>query len=114
MLEYVNCNICGGSEYKIINTCKITKEDADIPQKVLNLVRCKNCGLIFVNPRPLLSISQIKELYSKDYFDKGYMKFYSDVKEESTFQSNESFSYRLSLIEKYMSSFSGIPHAVPN
>jgi 2-polyprenyl-3-methyl-5-hydroxy-6-metoxy-1,4-benzoquinol methylase len=42
----------------------------------------------------------MNELYSKDYFHKGYMKFYSDEK-ETTFQSNESYSYRLSLIEKY-------------
>lgn len=100
MFEYTHCNICGSDKYKVINTCKIAEDDAKIQQKFIDLVRCRNCGLVFINPQPLFSASQMKEMYSKDYFDRGYMKFYCDEK-EATFQSNESFSYRLSLIERY-------------
>lgn len=86
-----------------MNTCKITKEDADIPEEVLTMVRCKNCGFIFLNPRLGFSKNYIVGLYNKEYFNKGYMKFYSGG-EECICQSNEPFSYRLDLIEKYKTS----------
>jgi len=39
-LEYINCNLCGADEPKIL----IRRESA-------NIVKCKKCGLIYVNPR---------------------------------------------------------------
>lgn len=41
MLEYINCNLCGGNKTKIL----ISKEP-------FNIVQCKKCGLIYTNPRP--------------------------------------------------------------
>lgn len=100
MLEYINCPICGSNAYKRINTCKITQEDADIPEKALDMVRCRGCGLIFVNPQPRFTQQQTQKLYDREYFNKGYMKFY-DANTDSVLQSNEPFSYRLDLIEKH-------------
>lgn len=102
MLEYVKCHICGSSDYKIINKCRIADEDAEVPvgQECLSLVKCKACGLVFVNPQPLFSAEELERLYAKEYFNKDYMKFYGEEK-PGALQSNEPFSHRLDLIEKY-------------
>ena len=99
MLENVSCCICASKASTVINTCRILKEDADIPEQYLDLVKCSSCGLVYVNPRPV----KLEELYSKEYFDAAYMKFYGDKDAGST-QSNEPFDFRLSLIEKYRKS----------
>lgn len=100
MLEYINCPICQTNAYRLINTCKITGEDADIPRKALDMVRCSICGLIFVNPQPRFTPEQMQKLYDREYFNKGYMKFY-DINADRVLQSNEPFSYRLDLIGKH-------------
>ena len=41
-VEHVNCPMCNSNKYK-----KIT-----IEWGILGIVKCKNCGLIYVNPRP--------------------------------------------------------------
>jgi SAM-dependent methyltransferase len=43
----------------------------------------------------------MKKLYDREYFNKGYMKFYGEQREDCAFQSNEPFSYRLDLIERH-------------
>jgi len=101
VLEYINCPICRSNAYRRINTCKIAPEDADIPEKALDMVRCRGCGLIFINPQPRFPKEQMKKLYDREYFNKGYMKFYDDQREVCSFQSNEPFSCRLDLIERH-------------
>ena len=39
--KYVNCNLCGQNNYKIL------QEDS-----LFKVVRCKNCSLIYTNPQP--------------------------------------------------------------
>lgn len=39
-LEYVKCNLCGADDFKLI-----------IPWGSSNVVKCKNCGLIYRNLR---------------------------------------------------------------
>lgn len=55
----VACNLCGA--------------DATVPwgaaKDGLQLVQCRRCTLIYVNPR--LSPAALKDLYSQDYFDDG-------------------------------------------
>ena len=89
MVEYINCAICGSNSYRTINTCRIEKEDARIQEKILNIVKCNICGLIFVNPQSRFLKEDMKNLYNKEYFDKGYMRF------------NEPFVFRMDFIEKY-------------
>jgi ubiquinone/menaquinone biosynthesis C-methylase UbiE len=55
---------------------------------------------VYVNPQPKISSDKSAELYSKEYFDSGYMRFYSDDN-EGALQSNEPFDFRMRLIEKY-------------
>ena len=40
-MEFVNCNLCGQSEEKLVAT-----------QNTYKMVECKNCELIYLNPRP--------------------------------------------------------------
>ncbi len=54
-MEYVKCNICALEDTKFL--LKIEKA---------NIVKCKNCGLVYVNPRP--TKKELSKLYQKDYY----------------------------------------------
>lgn len=101
-VKHISCDICGGNDFRTVAICDIAPIDAKMEEKTLALVQCKGCSLVFVNPQPVFSKEKFADLYSREYFDKGYMKFY-DVKKDGAVQSNEDFSYRLSLIEKFKS-----------
>lgn len=52
-MEYINCNICNTDETRMITI-----------QNNYRVVKCKNCGLVYVNPRP--TQETLIELYN-DY-----------------------------------------------
>jgi len=63
--ESVPCGVCGGVESKPLFSCG----DPDgISQELFTLVRCSNCGLIFVNPRP--APAEIGHFYFQAYYKK--------------------------------------------
>jgi len=82
-MEYVNCNLCGYDDTKklFVNYDRLHNTTA-----VYNIVQCKKCGLVYINPRP--NINEIKNYYPKNYysyspsksykrmFDKHIMKFF--------------------------------------
>ena len=96
--ENINCNFCRSNRHKKIANCKIEEQDCSLPIGAMSIVRCKKCGLTFVNPRPQYSKVDLDKLYSQDYFDAPYMKFYID---QGGKQSNEPFDFRLDWIERY-------------
>ena len=53
------CNLCGGHEAKLLQ--RLDKGNA---------VKCKNCGLIFVDPMP--EISDYDEIYGEKYYEGGW------------------------------------------
>lgn len=53
-MEYVNCNLCNSSEYKLFREIYGHR-----------LVKCKQCGLVYLNPRP--TQQEINEEYSAEY-----------------------------------------------
>ncbi|MDD5657777.1 MAG: class I SAM-dependent methyltransferase [Elusimicrobia bacterium] len=55
----VACNLCGRDD----------SETWGRPKDGLRLVRCRNCGLIYVNPRP--TPEALADYYRKDYFEGG-------------------------------------------
>jgi len=65
----VFCNLCGENKSEHLTSCKIEKADADLPFDELNIVKCKNCGLVYVNPRPEYLKDEVEKIYSKEYFD---------------------------------------------
>ncbi len=67
-MESVNCAICG-------------EDNTDILYVVdsFRIVRCSNCGLVYVNPR--LSNDELKHIYdSQDYYRSGYPNYLSKKK----------------------------------
>ena len=112
-LEYVNCNLCGRSNTKLFATASYMgylnrrpelKNDDDpivkneeLANYKFSLVKCKNCGLVYVNPR--LTGKSLAELYEREYFS-----YYINTKSEGHKKREETFKTEIaeleSLIEK--------------
>ncbi|MBE0427549.1 MAG: hypothetical protein IBX72_13015 [Nitrospirae bacterium] len=75
--EYVNCDLCR------LDSTELLYQVAECTERYsesFNLVRCKNCGLVYVNPRP------VKEELYKYYPQESYYA-YQNV-ENKTFRTN--------------------------
>ncbi len=68
-MEWVNCDLCGQS-----NSDTIIKQRDIIynvkPEEYYYLQKCRNCGLVYLNPRP--DIDEIKTYYKEDYYYHSY------------------------------------------
>jgi SAM-dependent methyltransferase len=61
-MEFVNCALCGSNN----NTLLLQNKDYRYGHsKVFNIVKCRDCSLIYLNPRP--SAESILNHYTKDY-----------------------------------------------
>lgn len=95
MLEQVRCNLCGADD-----TAPLTQVDG------FHIVRCKRCGLLYVNPRYREDVLQ--EIYTETYYDHdgivngleffGYDNYVAD--EENI---KITFARRLKTIERHVS-----------
>jgi len=47
-MEYISCNLCSSNSLKAFLKTKVS----DITKTSFDLVKCDNCGLVFMNPRP--------------------------------------------------------------
>ncbi|MFX0133857.1 MAG: class I SAM-dependent methyltransferase [Candidatus Hodarchaeota archaeon] len=65
MVKTVQCEICSNTETTLIQNTHISLGSAEI-----DLVRCNQCGLVYLNPQP--TEDEIKQLYSDDYFIQWY------------------------------------------
>jgi len=63
MLENVSCNLCGKLKTDFI--LEVVDNTIGQEQK-FNVVRCKSCGLVYVNPRP--SQNEIAQYYPEDSY----------------------------------------------
>ena len=82
-MEKVNCAICDMDDTKRI-----------LIKNSFNIVRCKSCGLIYINPRP--TEEELINFYSsKSDRDKSYQKINGDRK------NIEKLKNRLNIIEKF-------------
>jgi len=60
-MEFINCNLCGSNDTKVLYEVKgrlIGKEN-------FNIVQCKQCGLVYTNPRP--TVKEIEKYYPPNY-----------------------------------------------
>lgn len=84
------CNLCGHNNYDII-----------VEQPKRKIIRCRNCGLVFVGLQP--SIEEIQLIYTKDYYRSdsslGY-KDYTEIQDVLV----ETAKLRLRELEKFCSS----------
>lgn len=56
MLEHISCAVCDSQNYKPI-----------FQKQSFRLVRCENCGLVYVNPR--LSDKDLNQTYTQEYYN---------------------------------------------
>jgi len=99
--EKVNCTICGSSKYSVIYEADYSLEkDRDLAQKfrasgdellVDQLVKCADCGLIFINPRLKSSL-----------VTKGYEEGSDEVFVSQAPARELTFSKALKKIERYI------------
>ncbi len=70
----IPCNSCSEEIFKTLFQKKSSKDE------VFQVVKCKTCGLVQVNPQP--SMEEVAKYYSDEYFtkrtDRGYDNYYSD------------------------------------
>ena len=104
-IEYVSCNFCGSNDYAIY----LEQEDNRYPQTPrykFRLVRCKECNLIYLNPRPTPEF--IDNFYPDNY--SVYGRIDENYDRESRFIDYFSLSYwrriltkreKLSVVKKF-------------
>ncbi len=61
--EYVSCNLCAGNKTELLF---VSKDMLLNKPGQFRIVKCKNCGLIYLNPRP--SESALGQYYPKQYY----------------------------------------------
>lgn len=82
-MEKVNCNICGKNDTK-----KLARKNG------FNIVKCRECGLVYINPRP--TEDELEKLYS---FKNYYRTMLNPYQEKMVLRSKKR---RLDFIEKYV------------
>jgi SAM-dependent methyltransferase len=61
-MEYVNCNLCGLDDTRVLFT---KKDKFRISEDGFNVVKCQECGLFYINPRP--SLEEMGKFYPDTY-----------------------------------------------
>src|SRR3990170_4784450 len=70
-MEYVNCNLCGQDETVLWGE-----------KNQIKIVKCRNCGLVYCNPRP--DNNELQQFYSKEYFSEGHYE--EDVQRQKMYE----------------------------
>ena len=86
-MEKVSCSICGSA---------VSRKYCEI--KGFNVVRCCNCGLVYINPR--YSREELCKLYGEDYFKKFSTYRKVDYMKDRQFRRND-FKTRLKGISRF-------------
>ena len=95
MLETVRCNLCGADD-----TLPVTEIDG------FHIVRCRHCGLVYVNPR--YPEMPLQEIYTEQYYDHDGIKNGLEFFGYDDYLSDEenikiTFAKRLRMIERFVS-----------
>lgn len=66
MLQEINCNLCGANNTKhLYHGYDLWDTRSSSEKEVFVVVQCKNCGLVYINPR--VHPNDIAEYYREDY-----------------------------------------------
>lgn len=65
-LVYPSCDYCATDQNRILFS-SIDKRFKQTPRTIFNVVRCKNCGLVYLSPRP--SKTRIADYYPSQFYD---------------------------------------------
>jgi len=107
-LEHVDCNLCGNSDtrtYAKVSYADYLKRrpelktehdpiirNSQLAEFKFSLVKCKRCGLIYVNPR--LPENKLSDLYHQEYFS-----FYSGDASEQSRKRERTFKVEIAELE---------------
>lgn len=72
----INCNLCGEDKHKTVLT-----------KGIFTIVKCNNCGLVYMNPQP--NGNELQKLYTKKYFIGGGFDKTINYNKESDKKSRE-------------------------
>ena len=89
--EYVNCNLCGSDDTKLL----YIKTDYRCDKRDFNIVQCRKCELVYVNPR--YNLETLRKRYTKEYYSGSVYENYIGMEKEL----KSMFRRRLRKIEKY-------------
>ena len=108
-LKSMNCNLCGGANTKLwarvsyadylarrpelrMDSAPILKNE-ELANYKFSIVKCRNCGLIYVDPR--LTQSSLTKLYQEEYFS-----YYADMESEAHRKRQGTFKCEIKELEK--------------
>lgn len=97
-LEFVKCPICREGKEELLMKTLNTHGSSLITDERFNLVKCRDCGLVYINPRP--KQDEIGRFYDIDYYTTGN-RFKRFIEEFVTLYFN---LYKKALITKYKQS----------
>lgn len=97
MSRKINCNNCGSDEHALLGEC-FGNRKADFLDASFNVVVCKKCGLVFINPQP--SEEELKKYYEKNnYVSKDGKRTYS---KEKLIEENKIQEYYVRFLKKHV------------
>ncbi|MCM8800416.1 MAG: class I SAM-dependent methyltransferase [Candidatus Omnitrophica bacterium] len=74
--EFVGCNLCGKDNSKLLF---VAKDRTNEKGGFFRIVKCKSCGLVYVNPRP------IKQELFRYYLNEYQSRIYDNIKMKKSF-----------------------------
>ncbi|HEY9785449.1 MAG TPA: methyltransferase domain-containing protein [Candidatus Obscuribacterales bacterium] len=75
-----SCNHCGSSERELITT-GVEHEYNNTTDDVFNVVRCTQCGLVYLNPRP--DVSELPTIYPPNYYAYNLEEGYDEAQKQN-------------------------------
>ncbi|MDX9759260.1 MAG: class I SAM-dependent methyltransferase [Bacteroidota bacterium] len=95
-MEYVSCNLCGGDD-----TAYYYSRRGALTGKEFRLVRCRNCGLFYLNPR--LTRDALLALYDEAYYrGEGFDREVNYVEEYDGAYSKTDLGYHLARLRRWL------------
>lgn len=70
-MEKVNCVLCNSNDYEMLMETKDFRYR--LTDDLFNVVKCRNCGLVYLNPRP--EKNELEKFYPADYYNKTFGEF---------------------------------------
>lgn len=95
-VDLFNCPVCGSKDAGLFMQTRNTHGAGTVSRESFNLVKCRSCGLIYLNPRPLES--KQGQYYNINYYRNNISGFNSIIEHWWTVYVN---SRRKRMVKKY-------------
>jgi 2-polyprenyl-3-methyl-5-hydroxy-6-metoxy-1,4-benzoquinol methylase/ribosomal protein S27E len=95
-----SCNNCGSNESTVFS--RGTDYEQGTTDDIFTFVRCQDCGLVYLNPRP--DVSELPILYPADYIAYNIQSIY-DERQRKSFYSKVRYARFESMLLKHLKEF---------